>query len=312
MAPLWSFAVCAFIALSSTTAEAFCRTTTCDQNVSCLDHPERCCRYNPEGCEVNGTPLFWASSCVSYSIQEDGSPLQGISATDLQGVVGQAFDRWLSASCFGATSLSLSVEDRGFAACSRQEFNKGPKARNANIWTFDDDEMAMSDPSGGLKIDATALALTLVNFNIQTGELYDADVQLNSGLADFTLSDTLVHIDLASVVTHEAGHFLGLDHSYVLGATMAPRHPPGDVRIRDLSFDDVQGICATYPFNRALTQTSCEPRGGYSTQCHDESGGCGCRVDRGRPTGPSGALWAVALGWLLVLRRRTRAGCSQR
>ena len=50
--------------------------------------------------------------------------------------------------------------------------------------------------------------------------------------------------DLQTVMTHEIGHFFGLDHSAVIRAMMFPQAPDQQ---RQLSYDDVAGISSTYP-----------------------------------------------------------------
>jgi matrixin len=50
--------------------------------------------------------------------------------------------------------------------------------------------------------------------------------------------------DLQTVLTHEVGHFFGLDHSAVVAAMMFPFAPP--LRT-SLGYDDVAGISSTYP-----------------------------------------------------------------
>ena len=54
-------------------------------------------------------------------------------------------------------------------------------------------------------------------------------------------------IDLQSTLTHEIGHALGLGHSDIAEATMAPSIIGGDISKRTLDQDDINGICALYP-----------------------------------------------------------------
>lgn len=294
---------CLLWSLWAEPALAYCRTTTCDPNVSCATHPTDCCAFDVEGCDTNGLPISWPSACVSYNVQEDGSSLWGITSEELSQVLKNAYDSWLSLTCSDGNGVSLSIDDRGEAQCALPEFNAGPKDRNANIWMFD--EEISGGVSSQMSIDATTLAVTLVSFNFKTAEIYDVDVQLNSGLAHFTTGETGVDIDLWSVVTHEAGHFLGLDHSFEPGATMASGYTPGDLGPRQLGLDDRQGICATYPIDRAISRNTCDPRGKYSTKCDTE--GCDCRMSPGRSPAPTGAWLATALGLACLLRRRSRS-----
>ena len=84
--------------------------------------------------------------------------------------------------------------------------------------------------------------------------------------------------DLQNTITHEAGHFVGLAHSNVAGATMNPTTSPGETAKRSLSADDIAGVCAIYP---------------------EAKGGCGC----GGGGGGTG-LAALLLAALALRRRR--------
>lgn len=302
----WAAACLALFAgtLLSTSAHAYCRTTTCDPNVSCNTDPNDCCQV-VNGCDQNGIPISWPNSCVSYNIHEDGSEEENISAEKLSKIVDGAFDEWLGADCEGY-SLSLAVENRGFAECGSPEYNKGPHDKNANVWMFrDTGDLSGSKPSGGNPIDSRTLAITTLSINVDTGAIYGVDVELNSALADFTIGNENVGIDLASIVTHEAGHFLGLDHSTTFDAVMRADYNPGDTGPRTLKPDDVAGICAIYTEDRSIEENTCDPRGKYSTECH---GGCGCRIDAG-PLAPSGlsVWWGLLLAGAMIARRSRRA-----
>lgn len=281
-------------------AHAYCRTTICDERVSCAEDPDICCVRDQYGCETNTRPISWPTSCVSYNVHEDGSDERDISAGKLASVVDEVFDQWLSADCEEG-SLSLAVDYRGYAECGSPEYNEEKKDRNANVWMFRDDgtDTGMSVSSGL----ADALAVTTVSFNPDSAQIYDVDVELLSAVADFTTSDSNVKIDLTSVVTHEAGHFLGLDHSHVVGATMAARYFPGQTETRSLEADDVAGICDVYPEDRSFPGgRTCEPRGKYSPKC--EGDGCGCNQVGSDTFGSRMWLLIGLVAGLTFLRRR--------
>lgn len=284
-------------------AAAYCRTTTCDPTLPLCSGPDSCC-LDENGCDTAGLPIAWPSACVSYNVQEDGSPLLGISAATMRAALQQAYHQWLDVGCGASAGLSLTVEDRGLAECGAPEFNQGGNDRNANVWMFRDD--VRGDTAPGMRVDIRTLAVTLVSFNFKTAEIYDVDVEMNSGIANFTVDDELVDIDLLSVVTHEAGHFLGLDHTREPQATMGSGYTPGSIRPRKLAADDISGICAIYPTDRPITRDTCEPRGKHHAKCEGE--GCDCRMSPGRSGVPSGSPWgALALGLTFLLRRRFRA-----
>ncbi len=129
-------------------------------------------------------------------------------------------------------------------------------------------------------MDVHTLALTSMTYDDITGEIFDADVEINSANNLITTGDTNIGADLVSIVTHEAGHFLGLAHSEKATATMFGNYSPGDPFMRDLDPDDVAAICAAYPQGRPVASSSCEPRRGFTKQCSDElsTGGCGCYI----------------------------------
>src|SRR5262249_40502589 len=144
-----------------------------------------------------------------------------------------------------------------------------------------------------------------------------------------------------SIVTHESGHFLGLAHSHDQTATMWPVYNEHTTNLRNISPDDVAGICAIYPPGSIET---CDPtpRHGFSTECAsagaapwtlgpcgagsgtpgglcqaDElpassSGGGGCSSAPGGTSSPwSGAVAAVgALALALRSVRRRRRSLS--
>jgi hypothetical protein len=169
----------------------------------------------------------------------------------------------------------------------------------------------------------TIIGLTTTTFDTATGEILDSDVEINgwdgttthntrsqyltcgAGLPACTapLQSVCVNEDVGSVVTHEAGHLLGLDHTCQYPApfdsctapganshTMDPYGQLGDTGKRVLSQDDVAGVCAIYPV------------GGPTATCRPPppraAGGC--------QTGAGGGEVALLLAGLALLRRMSR------
>lgn len=271
-------------------AAAFCQTTTCDPELNCVQAPEECCIPDARGCDTNGTIVGWPSLCVSYAVNETASPVRDIDFPTFDDIVTRSMEKWVDVTCDGEPPL-LELSNYGPSACAVRDID--PAGKNANVWLFRDDGWPYAEGDvDEASVDAAALALTVVSFNPETGELYDADVELNSTAASFTTGDDVVGIDLEAIITHEAGHFLGLDHSDEPTSTMYARYRPGTVDGRSLEADDVDGICTSYPSNRAVTGSSCDPLGGY-TDC---TGGCSTSTE------PRPRTWGgfLALGLLTV------------
>lgn len=289
--------------LSVPSAHAFCRTTTCDPN-KVSDH----CQLDSQECVVTGKPLGWRSSCVTIGVQQMGSPRNGLAFDDIAPLVQQAFAVWMQADC-GNGKPSIEVNLLGPIECGVSEYNS--EVGNANIVLFREDEW----PFMGA---ANAIGLTTTRFDTKNGDLWDADIELNGVGAQLSIGDPIAGDDLLSVLTHEAGHFLGLSHSNDSTATMRPVYDPArdGTDFRSLSQDDVDGICAVYPPARKAATASCENRHGFSEQCGadqpkpNESKGCSlnARTATAAPGGYASVLaWLVAaVGARQVRRRRKR------
>ncbi|MCA9625438.1 MAG: matrixin family metalloprotease [Myxococcales bacterium] len=287
VAPL-AVAFATIVALPST-AEAFCRTSVCGEEASKV-----CTPAEDDDC---GTALFWGAPCFSFSLQEEGS--SQVEVDTAEALMIQAFAAWENADC-GGVGPGISVDPYPRIGCDQVEYNQ--EGGNANLVVFRDDVW----PYEG---KGNTLALTTVTFSLDTGEIFDADLEINSTAAiDLTVGDGEVVYDLLSILTHEAGHMLGIAHSSVPGATMTVEYVPGDTELRSLAPDDVAAICDAFPANNAATCDP-EPRHGFSEQCGGVTvdDGCGCSTP-GRAT-PVGGGWAlVGLGLWLARRRRQTSG----
>lgn len=283
--------------LAAPAASAFCRTTTCDPS-----DPAQRCQLDADRCVVSGKLLGWRSSCVGVAVQQMGSPENGFSYDQVAGVVESAFGAWMGADC-GGKPPSIEVSLFGPVECGLSEYNRD--AGNANIVLFRSGPW----PYAGAQ---NALGLTTTRFDTETGDLWDADIEINGSDQSLSIGDPITGDDLLSVLTHEAGHFLGLSHSSDASATMKPVYDPRSdgASFRTLAADDVAGICEAYPPDRKPATTSCENRHGFSGQCGEDqpakNESKGCSASGTAPRGPEGALALVTLLALCGARRARR------
>ena len=301
-APLVALLACAAAVLSAADARAFCRTTTQAPDPSFVPSPDT-------PCWTGGNPLYWKNACVGYSIQENAS--RQVSFDDAQRIMAAAFSQWTNASCpaaiNGSSKASVDVRFLGPVACHQVQYDQS--GGNANVIMFDDDQWPHNDSSN-------TLGLTTVTYNKNTGELYDADMELNTAQVSLTVNGDVPAngFDFQSIVTHESGHFLGLAHSPDANATMFAHYTQGSTSMRNLSADDVQGICSIYApdgtrstVDGDLAEGPCDPtpRHGYSGTCGGSSG-CSAAPVRQTSSSPLGAALAGLVAMVLS-RRRWRA-----
>jgi MYXO-CTERM domain-containing protein len=293
--------------LPASSAEAFCRSTTCEK-----------CVAPATGCVEEGLPLYWPPGCVSWDMQQDASKWASLDiATNL---VDAAFQAWSSVTCEGQPP-SITFRNRGPVMCGAVEFNSGrdTEGGNANIIVFRDTEWtnaAVSDP-------ASTLALTNVTFSRVSGQIYDADIEVNGSQTPLSTDEMPAAngYDLLSILTHEAGHFLGLAHSTVPCSldgndcpTMDALYRRGSAAYRTLEDDDKAGLCAIYPPGQAAASAACTPFGGFGSACGvpvTPEGGCAVAATAGGKPGTLGALLS-GLAVLLVIRRRFSRDATSR
>jgi hypothetical protein len=282
-------ALAASALLSSTDASAFCRSTTCTGD----------CARDEDGCKTSGADLFWPGMCVGYSLQKDGTA--NIPMVQVRKVMAASFVAWSDLDCDGelATLAFSPLDDVG---CHRTEYSA--EHGNANVVLFQDNSWQYKG------IDNT-LAKTTVTFDNDTGEIFDADIEVNHAYNEFTTSDQNVVYDLQSVMTHEVGHFIGLDHTPDFDATMYAGYDEGTTSLRTLEPDDIAAACAVYPPNR---QAKCDPDplNGFAYDCapdedstatEEGADGGGCTASGGNH---HGGAWASLLFMTLACAARSR------
>jgi hypothetical protein len=251
--------------------------------------------------------LFWPDACVTYAVQEDGSSLRGVSALEVDEAMRKGFAAWLGSECDGGGSPSLGVVPLGTARCDQVEFNAPDRGRagapNANIVIFRDDTWPHPN-------ERFVIARTSLTFDPSTGAIFDADIEINSFANEFSTREVDVSNDLQGVLTHEIGHFLGLDHTSAESATMRANYDLSNLGARTLSADDRAGICSIYSPSAEL-EPGCPsvtgPHHGFSQDCGSDAWANASCLSLAPTAESSGASWlaSILLAALGIARRRS-------
>lgn len=310
-------------ATASRRASAYCRTQTCplpadfypSPSGACVpaDFNQYCASLSPP---IVPVPLWWHGALVSYDIQRSAS--KALSYDQVAPVIARAFATWTGTTCSGGGRVSIDVVDLGPVDCDQVQYNSDQG--NAHVIVFHDDYWPHNDPYN-------TLALTTITFDHETGEVFDADMEINATVP-LTVADPVPPggYDFQSIVTHEAGHFLGMAHSGDMSATMFYYYAPGSISQRKLTTDDVDAVCSTYlpDGSRAVdakviaggkvleSPANPTPRHGFQSQCAKPQGE-GCAVAAGVAsaswpcTNAAAAASAIAAAiWTKRARRRRR------
>jgi hypothetical protein len=268
------------------------------------DFSSWCAQLNPPSKPI---PVWWASACVSYDLQQNASKQVPYDVADH--MFATAFAKWTSIDCAGngnyATGrVSIDVRDLGPVACDKVQYNQDQG--NQHVIIFHDDAWPHDDSNN-------TLGLTTITYDPDTGEIYDADMEINSTVP-LTVGDPVPKdgYDFESIITHESGHFLGMAHSGDARATMYAHYALGTTTMRELAADDVGGLCTIYlpdgdrvvdpgvASGGKIAETTCDPtpRHGFSTQCA-QAKSKGCDVSGGEAPG-RGGNWAVGAALALA------------
>ena len=228
----------AAVTSSAGVARGYCRTTATAAPAG----------FNPAtagGCWTEGVALGWPqASHIPYSIAAVAS--QQVTLAEATRVALLAFNQWNHATCpggrpnvvaynAGPANDAMVATDCGLNPCD-------PKIHDPqHLIVFRDDGWPYNDP-------VNTLALTTVTYGVNSGTIFDADIEINSSSTARPLTTQEPPdpstVDLQAILTHEAGHFLGLAHATDPNVIMYAYYTPGHIQ---LTQDDINGLCAIYP-----------------------------------------------------------------
>lgn len=191
----------------------------------------------------NSGALKWPSNSVTYRYNASVGPgLSNVLVGDPRVAIDAGFAEWESESGVDFTRGTDSSET-------------DVKDDNVNLITF-------ANTTTNRSVAGSALAVTLFNFNPVTNRITQADIIFNPSRDWATQAvpgETVFSI--RDVATHEIGHFVGLEHSAVVGATMFPTtsaidpDDPADDIPRTISTDDRGGANGLYADSRFTSRT---------------------------------------------------------
>lgn len=294
----WATIAAFAVLLTSDRSSAFCWGTTCN------DDDLLKCPRDENGCLETGQRLFWPEGALTVWSGAEGSTDDGISGDQLEKAVRKAFRAWTDVRCADGLHPGISVTFAGQLENGHADVDEAPHAENQNVVSFVDEHTPYTN---GWPYRDNVVGLTTVTFDAKTGRILDTDTELNSAQHCFINTETGVDmgqctgqsdpkaLDLLAVVTHEAGHQFGLDHSKVVDATMGTFAPgcPDDCHYeenRTLERDDKLGICTIYP---------------SSFEEDVAGGGIACRI-RPRKSNGDPCVATLALVAITCIRRRKR------
>jgi hypothetical protein len=293
----WFLPAIGFALATATAAEswAYCRASTVTNGQVCF----------PATGFDSGIPLVWKRPCVGITVQKDASIQVPFDVA--RDIIEQSFLAWEAPICDGAPP-GIHVAYMGEVPCGKVEYNQF--GGNTNVLVFRD--TVWPHPGGS---SDHRIALTTITFDSRTGEIYDADIEVNTtDKFQFTWGDADVQYDLLAVLTHETGHFLGLGHTQetvVQETTMRATYNEGATHQRTLAPDDIDGICAIYP-PATIDRDRCNPipRHGFSPFCLAQQTEGDCSLSPAASTRRAGSSAAAMI--LVALAALARARSARR
>ncbi len=224
--------------------------------------------YNSGATPVSSAPA-WSGRTVTYYVNTNlrvmgGSMVPEVTSTEFVTAVSQAIDAWNSV-CGSDVRVVLAGSTSNVKATND----------SMNVIMWDDRTTA----EGSYRGSPTPLAFAVPV--VSNGVVSDCEVIVNGENTDtISVDGSASGYDLKTIMIHEIGHCLGLDHtaspptytssnSILLNSVMFAGLAAGDLTKRTLSQDEVDAMECLYPSTAGYSL-----RGGYyCTSYHGTNGG---------------------------------------
>jgi len=259
--------------------------------------------------EDGNNPIFWTRSCIFMTPSTEGTGT--LTETEILAAFHNAAEAWNSVDC-SYMQLVIGASEPGLKAGFDQF--KTPK----NVIVFRNQTW----PHSYMAVALTTITYLASDSASSDGEIVDTDVEFNGVDFAFATDGNPAEFDIQSILTHELGHVLGLDHTCddglvsptpldhtgtpipsclplsqlppeVTEATMYNIASAGETNKRTLEPDDSAGLCAIFPI--ADDPQVCKPVPRVSARP-----ACGCSART--PTPGSALPWLLVLVFLMVGR----------
>ena len=178
---------------------------------------------------LNGKKLYWSGQ-PHWVLNNAGS--DNIADESEKYAIKQAFQSWENVP---GTSLNF------FHDGNTGSTNFG--SHSTHLVMFDE-----NGSSGWFPPGSGIVAITPITYSTSSGRILDADILFNGRDWTFATDGRNGAFDVQDIATHEIGHFIGLDHSPVIGSSMWPYVSSGQWLHRGLADDDRAGVIAVKPF----------------------------------------------------------------
>ena len=162
----------------------------------------------------NGKPLHWQQSDIPFYFNPNNS---GLSSQEISDAFDKSAQEW--------SYHFVNLQNKGETNKSNIDYQDGEY-----VILFEDDWN--EDP------EILALSYTWSN---SSGEIVHFDIEVNSEHFTWGTNGNTERHDLQNTLTHELGHVIGLDHSSVHDASMAPYSTIGETSKRELHLDHKEG-----------------------------------------------------------------------